>query len=221
MRTLATLAIVAFAAAAPAVRADEVTVPPASSAPVPQGAYRIDKAHTSLLFKVNHLGFSTFTGRFTRVDAKLAFDPRHLGGSSVNVTIDPASISADNAPAGFLDQLAGGMFLDAAKYPDMKYASRVVEDTGDGHFRIRGELTLHGVTKPVTLEGRYNGGYAGHPFDPNARVGFSARGTLKRSDFGISMGIPSAANHFFGVGDDVEVQLETEFSGPALQVAAR
>jgi polyisoprenoid-binding protein YceI len=221
MRTVATLAILALAAAAPAVRADDVAVPPPSSAPVPGGEYHIDKAHTSLLFKVSHLGFSTFTGRFTRVHARLAFDPRHLASSSVNVTIDPKSISTDNAPDGFLDQLAGQMFLDAAKYPDMKFASRVVEDKGNGNFRIRGELTLHGVTKPVTLEGRYNGGYAGHPFDPNARIGFSARGTLKRSDFGISMGIPSAANHFFGVGDDVEVQLETEFSGPPLKVAAR
>jgi polyisoprenoid-binding protein YceI len=220
MRTLATFAILALAAAAAAARADDA-VPPASTAPVPQGAYVVDKAHTSLLFKVNHLGFSTFTGRFTRLDAKLSFDPRNLSDSSVNVTIDPTSISTDNAPDGFLTELAGEMFLDAGKFPDMKFASRVVEDAGNGNFRIRGELTLHGVTKPVTLEGHYNGGYAGHPYDPNARVGFSARGTIKRSDFGISMGIPSAANHYFGVGDEVQVQLETEFSGPALKVASR
>jgi len=219
MRTTALLATLALATATGAAIADEV--PAASAAPVPAGAYTVDKAHTSLLFKVNHLGFSTFTDRFTRVDAKLAFNPRNLADSSVNVTIDPNSISTDNAPDGFLTELAGQMFLDTGKYPDMKFTSRSVEDAGNGNFRIRGELTLHGVTQPLTLEGRYNGGYAGHPYDPHARVGFSARGTLKRSDFGISMGIPSAANHFFGVGDDVEVQLETEFSGPALQVASR
>jgi polyisoprenoid-binding protein YceI len=218
MRLSATFALLALAAAAQA--ADE-TVPPASTAPVPQGTYQIDKAHTSLAFKVNHLGFSTFTGRFTHVDAKLAFNPRKLAESSVDVTIDPKSVSTDNAPEGFLQELAGEMFLDATKYPEMKFTSRSVEDAGNGNFRIRGELTLHGVTKPLTLEGRYNGGYAGHPFDPHARVGFSARGTLKRSDFGVSFGIPSAANHWFGVGDDVEVQLETEFSGPPLQVAQR
>jgi polyisoprenoid-binding protein YceI len=216
--TFATLVVAStFAAAARA--ADPV--PPASTAPVPRGAYEIDKAHTSLLFKVNHLGFSTFTGRFTRLDAHLSFDPRNLAASSVQVTIDPKSVSSDNAPAGFLDSVAGAMFLDAGKYPQMSFVSRSVEDAGNGNFRIRGELTLHGVTKPLTLEGRYNGGYAGHPYDPHARAGFSARGTLKRSDFGITMGIPSAENHFFGVGDDVEVQLETEFSGPALQVASR
>jgi polyisoprenoid-binding protein YceI len=113
------------------------------------------------------------------------------------------------------------MFLDADKYPQMTFTSRSVEDTGNGNFRITGLLTLHGVTKPLTLDARYNGGYAGHPFDPHARVGFSARGTFKRSDYGVSFGIPAAANHYFGVGDDVEVQLETEFSGPALKVASR
>ena len=219
MRTLAPIALLALAAAAQAALADEA-VPAPSAAPVPSGAYEMDKAHTSLLFKVNHLGFSTFTGRFTRLDARLAFDPRNVAKSSVSVTIDPKSISSDNAPEGFLDELAGQMFLDAGKYPDMKFASLAVEDTGNGTFRIRGELTLHGVTRPLTLEARYNGGYAGHPYDPHARIGFSARGSFKRSDFGVSFGIPTAENHFFGVGDQVDVQLETEFSGPALKVAA-
>ena len=220
MRTLTTLAIFALAASATAALADDA-VPAPSTAAVPRGAYQVDKAHTSLLFKVNHLGFSSFTGRFTRLDAKLAFNPSNVAESSVDVTIDPKSISSDNAPDGFLDELAGQMFLDAAKYPDMKFTSRTVEDTGNGNFRIRGQLTLHGVTRPLTLDAHYNGGYAGHPFDPHARVGFSARGSFKRSDFGVSFGVPTAENHFFGVSDQVDVQLETEFSGPALQVASR
>jgi polyisoprenoid-binding protein YceI len=216
MRLSATFALLALAVAAQA--ADDVPAP--SAAPVPQGAYEIDKAHTSLLFRVNHLGFSSFTGRFTKVDARLAFNPAKLADSSVDVTIDPKSISTDNAPDGFLTELAGKQFLDAATYPEMKFTSRSVEDAGNGTFRIRGALTLHGVTKPIVLEARYNGGYAGHPFDPHARVGFSARGSFKRSDFGVSFGIPTPATHMFGVGDDVEVQLETEFSGPALRVAS-
>lgn len=219
MRLSATLAIFALAAAAQAAQATD-SVPAPAAAPVPQGAYELDKAHTSLLFKVNHLGFSTFTGRFTRYDARLAFDPAKLSDSSVNVTIDPTSISTDNAPAGFLENLAGAQFLDAAKFPEMKFTSRSVEDAGNGAFRIRGELTLHGVTRPLVLEAHYNGGYAGHPYDPHARVGFSAHGAFKRSDFGVSFGVP-APGTTFGVGDQVEVQLETEFSGPALRVATR
>jgi polyisoprenoid-binding protein YceI len=216
MRLSATLAIFALAAAAQA--GDNVPAP--VQAPVPAGAYSLDKAHTSLVFRVNHLGFSSFTGRFTRYDAKLAFDPAKPADSSVNVTIDPASISSDNAPDGFLEVLTGEQFLNAAKYPEMKFTSRSVEVGKDGALRIRGELTVHGVTKPLTLEARYNGGYAGHQYEPNARIGFSARGTFKRSDFGVSMGIPSASMPW-GVGDEIEVQLETEFSGPPLKVAQR
>jgi polyisoprenoid-binding protein YceI len=218
MRRLNTFAAFAFAAAAPLAFANEI--PPASTAPVPAGAYSVDKAHTSLQFRVKHLGFSYFTGRFTNVNANLKFDPNDLRDSSVNVTVDPKSIYSDNAPGGFIDTLTGAEFLDAAKYPQMSFVSKSVESTGDQTFRIRGELTLHGVTKPVTLEARYNGGYAGHPYDPHARVGFSASGTFKRSDFGVSFGVPSAENHYFGVSDDVQVVLESEFSGPALAKVA-
>ncbi len=221
MRSSATripFAVSLLALAAAAHAADSVPVP--SSAPVPKGAYEIDKSHTSLLFRVSHMGFSEFTGRFTRLDAQLAFDPARLGSSSVNVTIDPKSIASDNAPDGFLDILTGEQFLNAAKYPEMKFVSRAVEAVDAHKFRIRGDLTLNGVTRPLVLEARYNGGYAGHPYDPRARIGFSARGTLKRSDFGVSMGIPTAASPL-GVGDEVQVQLETEFSGPALGGAQR
>ncbi|HTU65646.1 MAG TPA: YceI family protein [Steroidobacteraceae bacterium] len=213
MRLLSTVAVLAITTVA-AAAADNPPAP--SSAPVPKGAYATDKAHTSLLFRVNHLGFSEFTGRFTSVIAKLSFDPRALATSSVTVEIDPKSIATDNAPDGFLAMLAGDKFLDAAKYPRMTFASTSVEPGANGNFRIRGTLTLHGVTKPMMLEAHYNGGYAGHPYDPHARVGFSAHGTLKRSDFGITTGIPSAAMPW-GVGDEVEVRLETEFSGPALK----
>src|SRR6185436_9783060 len=100
MRSLTPFAILALAAAAQVAFADDTAVPAPSPAPVPAGAYAVDKAHTSLLFKVSHLGFSTFTGRFTRIDAKLAFDPKNPAASSVSVAVDPKSISTDNAPAG-------------------------------------------------------------------------------------------------------------------------
>jgi polyisoprenoid-binding protein YceI len=130
-------------------------------------------------------------------------------------TIDPRSISSDNAPAGFLEMLSGKDWLDAADFPQMTFRSKSIEVTGANTFRIRGELTLHGVTKPVTLDASYNGGYAGHPMDPHARIGFSARGTFKRSDFGVSIGIPAPGSNM-GVGDEVEVVLESEFTGPPL-----
>ncbi|MEJ1966902.1 MAG: YceI family protein [Gammaproteobacteria bacterium] len=199
--------------------APQAAVPAASAAPVPAGAYTLDKAHAALLFRVNHLSFSHYTARFSKFDAQLQFDPANLAASSVKVTVDPKSISADNAPEGFMATLAGPEWLDAGKYPEMIYRSTRVESTGGGGLRITGQLSLHGVTRPVTLTGTYNGGYAGHPFDPHARIGFSAKGTLKRSDFGVSYGIP-APGTTMGVSDAVEIVIEAEFTGPPLPAAA-
>ncbi|MEJ0085118.1 MAG: YceI family protein [Pseudomonadota bacterium] len=208
MRVLTSSALWILAAAAQAST-------PANTPSVPKGVYTLDKAHTSLIFRVNHLGFSTFTGRFTGVDARLETDPSKLSASKLDVTIDPASIASDNAPDGFLAMVAGKGWLDAQDFPTMHYRSTKVEVIGANKVRIDGELTFHGVTKPVVLEAKYNGGYAGHPMDPHARIGFSATGRFKRSDFGVTVGVP-APGTTMGVGDEVEVVLETELSGPAL-----
>jgi polyisoprenoid-binding protein YceI len=211
MRRLATLTALALVASSAYADALDRNAP----APVPKGSYTLDKLHTSLVFRVSHLGFSSYTGRFTRLDAKLDFDPARLGASHVSVTIDPHSIAADNVPSSFLDMLSGKDWLDADTFPQMTFRSRSVEITGASRFRVHGDLTLHGVTKPVVLDARYNGGYAGHPLEPSARIGFSATGKFKRSDFGISIGIP-APGTTMGVGDEVELILESEFSGPPL-----
>ena len=221
MRPSTFFALFALAAAASgSALAADVPAPATAPVPVPAGAYTVDKAHTSLIFRVSHLGFSTYTGRFTRLDANLQFDPANLAASRVSVIIDPRSIEADNAPSGFMQTLAGKDWLDAERFPEMSFRSKSVEVTGANTFRLRGELTLHGVTKPIVLEARYNGGYASHPYEPNARVGFSAQGKFSRSDFGVSLGIP-AAGTTMGVGDEVAVTLESEFSGPAQRVATR
>src|SRR5262245_49441813 len=119
MRRFTTLAALALTAYAPFVLADDV----------PAGAYTVDKPHTSLTFRVSHLGFSFFTARFTAVDAKLEFDPARLAASSVNVSIDPRSVASDNAPDGFLAEIAGERLLDAAKYPQLTFVSKSIEVT--------------------------------------------------------------------------------------------
>lgn len=209
MRVLASLALLTFAVAAQAST-------PANGPAVPKGVYTLDKAHTSLIFRVSHMGFSNFTARFTGLDARLETDPSKFSASKLDVTIDPTSIATDNAPDGFLAMIAGKGWLDAQDFPRMTYRSTKVEVVGANKLRIDGELTLHGVTKPVVLEAKYNGGYAGQPMDPNARIGFSATGKFKRSDFGVTIGIP-APGSIMGVGDEVEIFLETELSGPALK----
>jgi polyisoprenoid-binding protein YceI len=198
------------------------TPPPATAAQaeppvdVPAGAYTIDQTHTSVVFRVSHLGFSNYTARFKKASAQLQFDPNNLAASNVTVNVDTKSIETDFpnvAEHDFNAQLTGEQWLDAAKHPQITFRSTKVEVTGPRTMRIHGDLTLRGVTRPMVLDARFNGGYAGHPLDKNARIGFSAHGTLKRSEFGISYGIPEPGSTF-GVGDEVEVIVETEFSGP-------
>lgn len=192
--------------------------PPAAEAPLPAGAYRIDPTHSALTFWVNHLGFSYYVMQFTSVDTKLTLDPADPARAALEVTIDPRSLVLPSPPAGFLDTLLGAEWLDAAQFPSITYRSTSIDVTGEKTARVTGDLTLHGVTKPVVLDVTFNGGYAGHPMDPNARIGFSATGRFNRSDFGIAFGIP-APGTTMGVGDEVQVSIETEMTGPALAPA--
>jgi polyisoprenoid-binding protein YceI len=183
-------------------------------ADVPAGAYTLDETHSSLVLRVNHLGFSNYTARFKTFDAQLQFDPNDPTTSSITVKVDPRSLDVENPPAGFLNELIGKDWLDTAQFPDLTYQSKSIELTAPNAMRITGDLTLHGVTKPVVLDATFNGGYAGHPMDKNARIGFSAHGAFNRGDFGVAYGIP-APGTTMGVSDRVDVAIETEFTGPA------
>jgi polyisoprenoid-binding protein YceI len=203
------------AAAPVAEPAGEPSKAAAHAANVPAGDYKVDKAHTTLIFRVNHLGFSHYTARFRRLDAQLRLDPRNLAATQLTATVDARSIETDypDPKYDFNAELQGEQWLNAAKFPEIAFRTTQVEDLGNNALRVHGELTLRGVTKPIVLDATYNGGYVGHPMDPQARVGFSAHGVLRRSDFGISGGIPLAGTNL-GVGDQVEVTIESEFNGP-------
>jgi polyisoprenoid-binding protein YceI len=203
----AVLALATFPAAATVVAA-----PAAAPAGPPAGAYTMDKAHTSVTFRVSHLGFSHYTASFGTVDGKLKFDPAQPTTMSVEATIDPKSLELTAPPPGFHDQLAGKNFLNAAAFPAITFRSTKVTVTGPNSAKVTGDFTLHGVTKPVTLETTFNGGYPPNAMDPGgARVGFSAHTTFKRSDFGIGFGVPAPGSNM-GVSDQVDVSIETEFS---------
>jgi polyisoprenoid-binding protein YceI len=182
----------------------------------PAGQYQLDKSHASLQLRVSHLGFSTYTTRFSRFDAELTFDPSHIAASKVMTTVDASSLEMDAAPTMCLDIVKGPQMLDTAKFPKIVFRSEKVRMTGAKSMEISGTLDLHGVTRPLVLTGTFNGGYAGVPkMDPHARVGFSAHGSLKRSDFGITFGVP-APGTTMGVGDLIDVSIEAEFTGPPL-----
>jgi polyisoprenoid-binding protein YceI len=180
----------------------------------PAGAYTLDPTHASLVFRVNHLGFSHYTGRFSTFNANLELDPAHPETASLNVDVDPRSLGLENPPAGFVEELLGAQWLDAAQFPTMTFRSTKVELTGANTARVTGDFTMHGATHPLALDVVYNGAYAGHPMDPHARIGFSGKGVLKRSDYGVAFGIP-APGTTMGVSDEVEIIVEAEFNGPA------
>jgi len=198
--------------------AAESAGPPAMAplAAPPAGAYKLDKSHASLVLRASHMGFSTYTTRFSRFDADLTLDPRNLSASKVVTTIDASSFEMDAAPQMCLDIMKGPQMLDTAKFPQIVFKSEKVRMTGAKSMEISGTLTLHGVTRPTVLVATYNGGYAGMPnMDPQARVGFSAHGSFKRSDFGIAYAVP-APGTTLGVGDSIDFSIEAEFTGPPL-----
>ena len=220
-QTLIAGALVACAGFAQVLVASAASAQASGETEPKPGAYTLDKAHASLLFRVNHLGFSHYTARFKRFDAQLQFDPAKPAAMSVTATIDPGSIETDfpdPATHDFNAQLRGPQWLDSAKFPAITFRSKAVEMTGAKTARVIGELSLHGVTRPMALDVTFNGGYAGHPMDPQSRIGFSARGALKRSEFEMPYGIP-APGTTMGVSDAVEVVIEAEFNGPPLTPA--
>jgi polyisoprenoid-binding protein YceI len=200
--------------------AKPATPPAAPAIAPPAGQYHLDKSHASLILRVSHLGFSTYTTRFSHYDSDLTFDPSHIAASKVVTTIDASSFEMDAAPQMCLDIVKGPKLLDVAKYPRIVFRSDKVRMTGAKSFEIHGTLDLHGVTRPVVLTGTYNAGYPGMPgMDPQARAGFSAHGALKRSDFGMTYGLPPPGTTM-GVGDLIDVSIEAEFTGPPLAPSA-
>lgn len=182
----------------------------------PAGRYHIDPTHARLIFRANHLGFSNYTAFFTGFTAELDFDPGNPEAMHLEATVDPASVETlyPDPAFDFNAVIAGPEFLDAASFPDIRFVSTRVRMTAPDSAAVTGDLTLHGVTRPITLRVVFNGGYAPQSFDPGgARIGFSATGTLFRSDFGIGFGIP-APGTTLGVSDAVEIVIEAEFINP-------
>lgn len=169
----------------------------AHAAPV---KYDFDKAHTSISFKVNHLGFSNSIGRFMDWDGHIMFDAEKPADSSVEVKIKSPSIFMGTE--AWDKHLKNADFLNVEKFPTIDFKSTKVEVTGDKTADIHGDLTILGVTKPVVLKTDMMG--AGkHPMSGKETAGFSATTTIKRSDFGMNYGLPN-------VGDEVAINIEVE-----------
>lgn len=161
--------------------------------------YTIDPAHTYPNFAVDHLGFSTMYGRFNTTSGKLSMDLEQ-GTGAVEIVIETASIDTGHEKRD--EHLRSPDFLNVVEFPEMRYRSTSVTFHEDQRATVEGELTLLGVTRPVTLEvARISCGV--HPFNKSNVCGFDAAATLKRSDFGMSYGIPA-------IGDELQLMLEVE-----------
>lgn len=161
--------------------------------------YTLDKDHSYVGWHINHLGFSNQTGKWMATGT-LKLDKDHLDQSKVDVSIDIKKIITGNPE---LDKhLSGQLFFDIKKFPTAKFVSDKVEVTGDKTAKVTGMLTLHGVTKPVTLDVTLNG-MGKNPITDKDTVGFSATADIKRSDFGINGFLPK-------LGDEVKLNIEVE-----------
>jgi polyisoprenoid-binding protein YceI len=167
------------------------------------GTWAIDPVHSEVGFSVRHLMLSKVRGRFGTVDGRLVTGDDPLT-SSVEATIDLASIDTNNADRDA--HLRSSDFFDVERHPIMTYRSTGVRPV-DGGFVVDGELSLHGITREVSLALELDGFLAASPFG-DTRVGFSATGEINRSDFDITFGIADAGG--VGLGDKVQISLEIE-----------
>lgn len=162
--------------------------------------YDIDPTHTQVQFTYNHMGFSNITGRFDEVSGDFQFDAADPTQSSVSITIPVASISTG---VDKLDEhLLKADFFDATQFPTATFKSTAVTAAGEGKLAVAGDLTIHGVTRPVVLDVTING-VGEHPMRKLPAAGFDARATIKRSDFGVGAYVPA-------VGDEVTLSITVE-----------
>jgi len=193
---------VAALLAVPVIAQQMPTVPPGALEParVQAGRYTVDTDHTQVAFTVNHLGFNSYYGIFGGATGELTLDPARPTAAAVTITIPIDKIATTSEALN--THLKGADFFDTARFPTATFRSTAVEASGN-RARITGNLTLKGVTKPVVLDAQFTG--AGpHPMNRKLQVGFEATTTVKRSDFGISYGIPL-------VTDDVPLRITVAF----------
>lgn len=196
MRALKYLVLAGLLGAAVSVQAAPVT-------------YKLDPNHTMVLFSWNHFGYSNPTADFGLGDGTVVFDEQHPAQSSVEVTLPLANLDT-HVPA--LDKhLKEADFFDADKYPTVTFKSTKVQPLGGHKFKVTGDLTVHGVTKPVVLDATLNK-VGPHPMMKVQAIGFDATTTVKRSDFGVGAYVPN-------VSDEITIRITTEGSVPKADAA--
>jgi len=168
--------------------------------------YQIDPSHSSASFTIKHMMIAKVHGGFEKMSGTLNYDAANPTKSTINVTIDTASINTREAQRD--DHLKGPDFFDVEKYPTISFKSTRVDKSADG-LKIVGDLTIHGVTQQVTLESEVPSAEMKDPWG-NVKIGASASTKIKRKDFGLTWNAALEAGGFL-VGDDVTINLDVQF----------
>lgn len=168
------------------------------------GDYRLDPSHAAVVFAVDHLGFSTYYGRFNTLEGRLSFSPKAPESSSVAITIKTASVDTNSEELD--DKLRAATMFDSATFPDARFVSTAVTASGEKSGTLEGLLTIKDVTRPVTLKVTF-GGSGTNPLSGKETIGFNAEGAVKRSEFGLKAWLPL-------VGDDIKLLINAEFVKP-------
>lgn len=185
-----------------AICAPAMAQSPAALAPAPpSGVYHVDPNHTEVLFGVSHMGFTTYYGAFSGASGTLVLNGEHPAGSRLDIHVPVASVLT--ASAVLNAELKGPKWLDATAFPEMVFRADKITQTGPDTAVVAGDLTLHGVTHPLSLQARFNKSGI-NPLDHMLTVGFAAKGRLKRSDYGVTTYVPL-------IGDEVELILSGAF----------
>jgi polyisoprenoid-binding protein YceI len=177
--------------------------------PLATGTWQLDPNHSGIEFKIRHLGLTNVRGRFNSFSATLAVGDT-LADTSVGAVIDVSTIDTNQADRDA--HLRSTDFFSADAHPTMVFRSVSISETGDD-YALAGELTLNGITKPVTLDVEFNG-VETHPGDGMPHAGFTATGELDRDDFGIDFNMPLGMDKL-ALGKKVKVELDLQFIAPA------
>ena len=171
------------------------------AAKVEPGRYAVEPAHTQVEFSVFHMGFTPYYGRLSDASGTLVLSPATPADSKLDVTIPADTISTTSSKLN--DELKGDQWFDVQRYPQITFHSTSVEPSGDASATVVGDLTMHGVTRPVTLSVQFVGAGT-NPLDSKYTVGFRATGQVSRSAFGVQTYVPL-------IGDAVEITLSGAF----------
>ena len=181
--------------------------PEPTSVDIPSGVYTNDPTHTSLIWRINHLGLSNYAARMNDVKITLDFNAEDFSQSSVTAVIDPQSVDTGYPGEEDFDAKIADSedFFNAGAFPAIEFTSKTITLTGAETATITGDLTMLGVTKEITLDAVYSGSVAEHFFAKKPAIGFSAKGAINRTDFGLDYLSGR------GLGDEVEIVITAEF----------